>query len=171
MNLSNYSGYIEEYGKDVYSFCIYLTRNKDEADDLYQQTFLTAIEKNELDDSLNPKAYFISIAANTWKNHVRKMMWRRKKAEIVSIDEEVTELADEHGSAEENAVKNAEMAALRKYVLKLPEKLRTVILMFFMEDMSIKEISSALKIPEGTVKSRLNKAKTKLKEWMADYEG
>ena len=78
---------------------------------------------------------------------------------------------DEHGSAEDLAVKKAEITALRKYVMKLPDKLRIVILMFYMEDLPVTTIAQALKIPEGTVKSRLNKARKKLKEWMADYEG
>ena len=173
MNSSNFSGYIEEYGKDVYSFCIYLTRNKDDADDLYQQTFLIAIEKDEINENDNPKSYLIAIAANTWKNRMRKELWRKKKADIVYLDDEneATEAVDEHGSAEDLAVKRAEITALRKYVMKLPDKLRIVILMFYMEDLPVTTIAQALKIPEGTVKSRLNKARKKLKDWMADYEG
>jgi len=172
MNSSNFAGYIEEYGKAVYSFCMYLTKNKDDADDLYQQTFLVAIEKNEINEDSNPKSYLITIAANIWKNRLRKELWRKKKVDIVYFDDENhTEPADEHGSAEDSAVKNSEIAALRKCVLKLPDKLRPVVLMYYMEDMKISDIAKALKIPEGTVKSRLNKAKKHLKEWMADYEG
>lgn len=172
MNTSDFSGYIEEYGKAVYSFCIYLTRNREDADDLYQQTFLTAIEKNEIDEDNNPRSYLISIAANIWKNRQRKEMWRRQKAEIVYFDDEDNndEPVDGRGSAEDLAVKSEEISALRRYVLKLPYKLKVVVLMFYMEDMSMAEIAGALKIPVGTVKSRLNKAKKQLKEWMADYE-
>ena len=172
MNSSNFSGYIEEYGKAVYSFCMYLTKNKDDADDLYQQTFLIAIEKDDIDESNNPKSYLITIAANTWKNRIRKELWRKKKVDIISFDDEDSpEPVDDHGSAEDSVVKNAEITALRKCVLKLPDKLRPVVLMFYMEDMQISDIAKAMKIPEGTVKSRLDKAKKRLKEWMADYEG
>ena len=62
--MNNIEYYISEYGKDIFSFCVYLTRNKDEAEDLYQQTFLVAIEKNDIDDGNNPKSYFIKIEAN-----------------------------------------------------------------------------------------------------------
>ena len=53
---------------------------------------------------------------------------------------------------------------LNKLVKKLPDKYRDVILMFYMEEMNEAEISKALSIPKGTVKSRLNKARALLKE-------
>ena len=66
---------IEEYGKDIYSFCVYLTGNKHEADDLYQQIFLIAIEKNDIRIDNNPKSYLLSIAVNVWNNKKRKVLW------------------------------------------------------------------------------------------------
>lgn len=171
MNSSSISGYIEKYGKDVYSFCIYLTRNRDDADDLYQQTFLTAISKDEINADDNPKSYLISVAANIWRNDRRKKLWRDNKANIVYFNEGEAELAvDTRNTAEEDFIKQDELKALRLNVEKLPDKLRVVILMFYMEDMPINKIAKVLKIPEGTVKSRLNKAKTLLKGWMAEYE-
>ena len=64
MNQNLIKKYIVDYGKDIYSFCVYLTGSRDKADDLYQQTFLTAIEKGNLDDTQNPKAYLIAITVN-----------------------------------------------------------------------------------------------------------
>lgn len=56
------------YGKDVYGFCLRLARNKDNADDLYQETFLKAIElSNRIDKSKNPKGFLVSIAVGLWK--------------------------------------------------------------------------------------------------------
>ena len=49
MDKSTFSEIITEYGKVIYSYCLYLTRNKEDADDLYQQAFLIAIEKGDLD--------------------------------------------------------------------------------------------------------------------------
>ena len=58
---------------------------------------------------------------------------------------------------------------LRKAVAELPDKFRVVILMYYMEEMSITDIANALRIPAGTVKSRMNKARKILKEKM-DYD-
>ncbi|MBP3233552.1 MAG: RNA polymerase sigma factor [Eubacterium sp.] len=162
--------YIEEYGKDIYSFCMYLTKNRFDADDLYQQTFLVAYEKGSIDSDKNPKSYLITIAVNIWNNQIRKTMWRRKKADIIQYDEDALErIEDKDGSIEEELIDKEEKNRIRKIVDTLPDNMRIVILMFYMEDMSIEDIAAALKIPAGTVKSRLFKAKKILKEKMA-YE-
>ena len=65
-----------------------MTRNKESAEDLYQQTFLVAWEKGELDENRNPKSYLISIAVNLWNNQKRKYLWRKKKANIIYFQDE-----------------------------------------------------------------------------------
>ena len=82
---------INKYGKDIYSFCVYLTGNKHEADDLYQQIFLIAIEKNDIQIDNNPKSYLLAIAVNVWNNKKRKFLWRRNKAEIVHYEKDTME--------------------------------------------------------------------------------
>lgn len=164
--------YIVDYGKDIYSFCVYLTGSRDKADDLYQQTFLTAIEKGNLDDSQNPKSYLIAIAVNLWKNQKKKYAVRNKKANIIYLEADNPEqLADRSESVEEQLIREEEKRLVRKLVDSLPDKLRIVILMFYMEDMSLLEISKVLHIPLGTVKSRIHQAKSRLKERMSKYEG
>ena len=172
MNLNMIETYIKDFGKDVYSFCVYLTRNQESADDLYQQTFLIAMDKNELDVNHNPKSYLISIAANVWNNQKRKYLWRKKKADVIHFpDENMQQIADETESVEECVIKNDEIEEVRKQIKNLPEKMKVVILMYYMEGMTINEIAKALKISSGTVKSRLHQAKNKLKEGMMNYEG
>ena len=172
MNSNMLETYIREYGKDVYSFCLYMTRNRDQADDLYQQTFLVAFEKDDIDDAGNPKSYLIFIAANLWNNQKRKYLWRKKKANVIYLqDEDLTQLVDGAATVEEEVVRQDEMELVRSLVAKLPEKMRIVILMYYMEDMSVEEIATALRIPSGTVKSRMHQAKNRLKEGMSQYEG
>lgn len=171
MNPDFIEKYIEEYGRDVYSFCVYITRNTKDADDLYQQTFLVAIDKGELDDNKNPKSYLISVAANIWNNHKRKYMWRKKKANIVYLEnDDVEQLAENEETIEEKLIRRDEEELVRALVNRLPDKLRIVIIMYYMEDMAVDEIARALAIPSGTVKSRLHQAKNKLKERLMNYE-
>jgi len=163
---------ITDYGKDVYSFCLYMTRNKESAEDLYQQTFLVAWEKGELDENRNPKSYLISVAVNLWNNQKRKYLWRKKKANIIYFqDEDLTQLISDTETVEETIVKQDEMELVRSLVNQLPDKMRIVILMYYMEEMSVDEIAKALHIPTGTVKSRMHQAKSRLKEGMVQYEG
>ncbi len=165
--MNDMEGYLSAYGKEVYSFCVYLTRNKEDADDLYQQTFLVAIEKNEIDEGKNPKSYLISIAANIWSNHKRKYLWRKKKVNFIYLQsEDMENIADQDEAICEQLIKQEEIESIRKCVYQLPDKMRVVILMRYMENMSIEEIANELKIPYGTVQSRIHKAKLKLKERM-----
>lgn len=156
---------INEYGKDIYSFCVYLSGSRQEADDLYQQTFLIAIEKNDIDETINPKSYLLAIAANVWNNKKRKNLWRRNKAEIIHYEKESLEqIAGEKDSPENEFIKREELIRVRKLVDELPDKMKMVILLYYMEDMSLEDISKTLGIPIGTVKSRLHQSKKKLKE-------
>lgn len=161
--------YVEEYGKDLYAFCLYTTCNKDHAQELFQETFLVALGKREMEQDANPKSYLITIALNLWKNRLRKAARRKRLADVSFVEEwELDQVADERDSIEAMVEKRQEAEKLRKCVLELPEKLRVVILMCYMEEMSIREIAGILHIPEGTVNSRLNKARKVLKEKMDD---
>jgi RNA polymerase sigma-70 factor (ECF subfamily) len=156
---------ISEYGRQIYSFCVYITGDRDAADDLYQQTFLVAIEKDEIDADRNPKSYLLSVALNLWNNQKRKYVWRRRKAAVVYYDDsDLEQLQDGTPSVEESVEHREEIERIRQTVQTLPDKLRIVILMHFMEELSVEEIAGILGIPAGTVKSRIHKAKRVLKE-------
>ena len=67
-------------------------------------------------------------------------------------------------SPEEQIISGEETRQIRKAVGRLPEKYRLPVLLFYMEDLKLSEISGVLKVPEGTVKSRLFKAKKLLRK-------
>lgn len=161
-------GLIREYGRDIYSFCVYLTGSRDLADDLYQQTFLIALEKNEIDFSANPKSYLLSVAVNVRNNQRRKLLWRRSKFEMVPVDTELGISSSD--DTEEEVIRKERELQVRKAVAELPEKMRQVVVLFYTEEMSITQIAEILKVSEGTVKSRLHNARKTLKERLARYE-
>ena len=160
---------IRDYGKDIYSFCMYLTGNRDLADELYQQAFLVALEKADIDMSNNPKSYLLSIAVNVRNNQRRKLLWRREKYDADALDILDT-IADQSPSAEENLIIRERNREIRRAVSELPEKMRQVVILFYTEELQISEIASILNISEGTVKSRLHYAKKTLKGRLKNYE-
>lgn len=153
--------YIREYGRDIYSFCVFLTKNRQEADDLYQDAFLCAIEKGKPDYDDNPKAYIISIVINIWKNRKRKYLWRKKIADISYFDDinNYEQIPDNRMQTDNQAISNVEIEEVRALVANLPDKMRVVVLMYYMEEMNISEIAGILGISSGTVKSRLYHAR------------
>ena len=79
---------IDEFGTDIYRFCMKLCIDKGNAEDLYQQTFLKALESEmELDWEQNPKALFFSIAYKLWKSEQRKNARRFNIAPCFNLDE------------------------------------------------------------------------------------
>ena len=79
---------IDLYGKDIFSFCRYATGSLQEGEELYQDTFLKAVELlDRMDISQNPKSFLLSIAIRLWKNRRRKYAWRRRIAGMESLEE------------------------------------------------------------------------------------
>ena len=156
---------VHTYGKDIYSFCRYLTCSKQEADDLYQDTFLTAIEQMErIDYMSNPKSYFLSIALRIWKNKKRKYAWRKRISEMrLFVDEKNDALIqEENESPETRLLQKEENESVRLAVNRLSDKHKLVVLLFYMEDLSTSQIAEILNIPQGTVLSRLHQARKRL---------
>ncbi|WP_304943677.1 RNA polymerase sigma factor [Vallitalea guaymasensis] len=83
MDIAYLSDLVELQGKAIYGFCYNLTNKKNDADDLYQETFLKAMELcHKIDRNNNPKGFLISIAIGIWKNNCRKYAWRQRIAPI-----------------------------------------------------------------------------------------
>lgn len=172
---------IAEYGADIYSFCCSLTGSRQEADDLYQDIFLKAVEKkNILDTSGNPKSYLLSVAVRVWKNQRRKAAWRSRieyeeqggNRKTAGTDEPKRNRQNlyEH-SPEYHMVRREVQQEVRKAVEKLPDKMKVTVLLYYMEERSVEQIADILQIPRGTVKSRLHQARKRLEkelEYMLD---
>ena len=158
---------IKEYGRDIYSFCRHLTRSQQEADDLYQDTFLKAMELQEkLIWQDNPKSYLLSVTVRLWKNRRRKAAWRKRIAPVVSLTEKqvLEPVCEIESSPEEVYLAEEEKRLVQGAVDKLPEKLKICILLFYMEQLSVAQIAKVLHLPEGTVKSRLYQARKLLEK-------
>lgn len=161
---------IKMHGNAIYQFCYHLTGCQDDADDLYQDTLCKAYEirkriKNPEDASSLEKErnYCMGIAIRLYKNIYRKKIKRITE----SMDNEQIDyhakLASDF-STEKLVEKGQMQLQVRKSIQSLPLKQRNVIYLFYYADLSVKDISTLLHIPEGTVKSRLNTAKNVLKK-------
>ena len=169
MDVAELSHLIESYGKDVYGFCFKLTRNKHQADDLYQETFLRTTELcHKIGNAQNPKGFIIAIAAKTWKNQLRKYSWRYRIAKMISFKDDLhnePQLIDTN-TPEDSTLKNELYTIIDTASASLNNKLKIPLYMYYTAELSVDEIALALKIPTGTVKSRLYKARKIIKEYM-----
>lgn len=170
MNQRELESYIQQYGKDLYSFCRSITHNMQDADDLYQDTFVKAFElQDDVVIEKNPKSFLMSVAVNQYRNYKRKLSVRQRIIGIGTVwDEEITEVPSKEQLTEEMILAKEECQMVRQAVEMLSDKYKIPILLFYMEDLSIADISKILKLSEGTVKSRIHRAKIILKQKLED---
>lgn len=165
---------ISLYGKDIYSFCCYLAKNKTEADDLYQDVFLKAMEqKDKISNEKNPKSYLLSIAVKLWKNYCRKQSWRGIIAPMDSMDQDdAIDISSESPGPEEQMIQDEQSRLVLMSLNHLSDAYRIPVILYYLNGLSLKEIAQCLNLPLGTVKSRIFKAKRLLKEELeaAGYE-
>lgn len=164
MTIGELENLIQAYGKDIYSFCLHLTENRQEAEDLYQDTFLTAVERvHRIDAGHNPKSYLLSIAIHLWKNKKRKFARRQQIAPITDDPTVFPETASPDASPEEQSITREEREAVLQAVQKLPDKYRIPVILLYGQQLSLKEIATLLSLPASTVKSRLHQARQLLR--------
>lgn len=170
MNKQLLEHYIEAYGTDIYSFCIRLTQNRELAEELYQDTFLAMCEKEDWKEEGNVKSYLLGITIKLWRNRKRKFAWRKRiAAEIPVSKEQGLEAFSADENLEQHMVSKEEQEAVWKAVYKLPEQLRIVILLYYMEDFKVAEIAEKLSLSISNVKSKLMRARRYLKQELEDF--
>lgn len=170
MNKQLLEHYIEAYGTDIYSFCIRLTQNRELEEELYQDTFLAMCEKEDWKEEGNVKSYLLGITIKLWQNRKRKFAWRKRiAAEIPLSKEQGLEAFSADENLEQHMVSKEEQEAVWKAVYKLPEQLRIVILLYYMEDFKVADIAEKLSLSISNVKSKLMRARRYLKQELEDF--
>lgn len=171
----------KEYGQEIYGFCYRLTQNQSDAEDLFQDTFLKALQlkhrlelyaqessqEKQQDAMRKNRNFLMGIAANLWKNTFRK---KKKYKHTIALDiteDNEFELSSTY-NLESDVEKQELLTTLNHYVNQLPEKIRIVTCMYYTAEMKTQEIATALKLPKGTVTSRLNLARRRLRKKMKE---
>ena len=159
--------YTQAY-KAVYWTALNLLKDEDEAEDVVQDTFISAYEHYDtLQDKTKAVAWVKKIAANKCLN-----ILTRKKT--VNADDEFFEDVEAIGDdfLPESMIESAEKRKIIMDIIhnSLSEETAMTIILFYFNEMSVKEIAERLNIPQGTVLSRMNYAKKKIKKEVEKYE-
>ena len=153
---------------EVWFTCISLLKDEENAKDIMQETYITAFLKlDTLKDEEKFCGWLTAIATNKSKNKLKGKVEYQIDDEILIAETETDELM-----LPEEYINKAEK---RKVLLQIIEDTLSfnqyqVVLMFYFNELSIAEIAQALEISEGTVKSRLNSSRAKMKTAIEDYE-
>lgn len=156
---------IDEFGTEIYRFCMKLCMNKANTEDLYQQTFLKALESDmNLDWEQNPKALFFSLAHNLWKSDQRKKARRAAIAPCDNLDDESENLLYSDENVEEKVFRKELISQTNKIIESLPEKIRIPLTLYYLFELPVEQIAQTVKKPPGTIKSRLFKGRSLIKK-------
>lgn len=162
------------YGADILRFCRITTGSRDEGDELYQDTMLTLLEKQQLlDADQNIRAYAITVALRLWKNQTRKWLRRLRLVPQESLEDLAEQGIQPSGSTtspEDALLQKQQEQALRQLVAALPEKYRLPIQLYYSADLSVSAIAEVLNLPENTVKSRLRRGRETLRRQLEETE-
>lgn len=143
--------------------CVSLCRNISDAEDLYQDTWLKVIRKYQKYDEHRPfDKWLFTICVNTFKDH-QKSFWIKKQLHFFSNEEKELFLSSIPGISDVED-KSEDYITLLNCLSELPPKYKMIISLVYFRNYTEKDVADILKIPIGTVKSRLHKAKKILKE-------
>ena len=176
----------DELKDKAFSLVMKILKNREESEDALQEAFMKlyrAIIGNQFEERSKLSTYFYSIVYNTAIDNYKKL--RSQRFSIVSIDvddsnfEEGDDLLkkyyetdiekntyeERHEISTDKKLSTDEIKQIiQKYISNIPVQYSVILTMFYINDLSHEEISDILKLPIGTVKNRIFRAKAKLKE-------
>lgn len=150
-----------QYGDDVWRYAYALTKNHEQSKDIAQEVFIKVHYKmSTFRGQSSFKTWLFSITRNIAINEMKSSYFRRILLfENVKYNQTVQ-------SAEVVFIGNQAAADIREIIMGLSRKLREVLILNLEHELTIQEMATLLNIPEGTVKSRLNRARKEVeKKW------
>ena len=152
----------------LYNFAVYLTRNPPEADDLVQETYLRAFRfADRFTPGTHLRAWLFQILRNTFLTFYRV---RERESAIADDGVPDWDVPMFHDAPENSSSVMEAHTDLERALRRLPEEFRTVLLLAEVEGMPLEEVARVMECPVGTVKSRIFRAKERLRALLRDYK-
>ncbi len=148
---------IIEHGDYILRLCYFYTKDRQIAEDILQEVFISVYQNySRFNHDASEKTWITKIAINKCKSYLRTVWFKR----VLPISEIGTGVDED---VEERFFKNERERELIRRITQLQIKYREVILLYYYNELTIKEISTMLGINESTVKTRLKRGREKLK--------
>ncbi len=153
---------VRQHWRKVFNIAYKFTGKHDEAEDLTQDVFLKIFKSlNTFDRRANFQTWLVSVSRNLCIDHYRSV---RKERETIDRDVDAGELTPASTTKSPFAAleQRDRVELLKKALGQLPPTLRSAVLLRDIQELSYQEIADRLHLPEGTVKSRINRGRTEL---------
>jgi RNA polymerase sigma-70 factor (ECF subfamily) len=150
---------VRQYGNDVLRTAYMYVKDIHTAEDIFQDVFIKVSQKlSTFEGNSSIKTWIIRITINTCKDYL-KSAWNRRVVPMMDYQEDAIISETDYDEVEKQDTKEL----IKKSVLSLPAKYKDVVLCVYFQEMTITEAAKTLNIAEGTAKSRLSRARQKLK--------
>ncbi|MFV0393412.1 MAG: RNA polymerase sigma factor [Coprobacillaceae bacterium] len=154
------------YRNKINYLAIEILHNEADCEEVVQNTFIKIIEKREgLQDERSFNSWVYRIAYNTSLD-----LYRKNKRRNTENPQDIEDMSDIDSDTENTIRKKVILESIQNQIDDLPNDMREICVLRFVADCSIEEISEIMKIPKGTVKSRLHRAKSKMKTGLRTKE-
>lgn len=154
------------FGEDVWNFAFFITRRADAADDVSQETFLAVYDKlYSFRGDCTIRSWLLTITRNKSYKYMNQAFIRK----VTLIDQVWRN--ESTSSAEDVMFDQMNTKYIWKCVMKLPLKFREIIILNYHYELTAREIGELLQISEGTVKSRLHRARKKMTTLLESNNG
>lgn len=164
----------EQYNRYIYYLSLKLTKNQTEAEDLMQEVWVKVVRyESYMKEVDHVKAWLTTICMNTFRDRYRKQVRRSKYVanQPEQLDISLLDLiAADVLSVEEQLEKEDVGEMIRSKVSELDSIYQKTVMYFYVHQFSLIEIAEVMKVSIGTVKSRLFRAKQRLKELIMNDE-
>lgn len=151
---------MRQYGNDVLRTAYMYVKEIHTAEDIFQDVFIKVSQKlSTFEGNSSIKTWIIRITINTCKDYL-KSAWNKRVVPMMEYQEDAIISESDYDEVEKKDTNDQ----VKKAVLSLPAKYRDVVLCVYFQEMTITEAAQTLNIAEGTAKSRLSRARLKLKE-------
>ena len=171
---SAFNELVTEYQSRVVNIAYGMLSDSDDALDAAQEVFIRVYKGiGEFQEKSSFNTWLYRITSNVCADILRK---RQKNGRVISIDqsgtddgaETVMNIRDNAPTPEERVEITEQHKAVREAMAEIKDEYREVLTLFDVQGLSYKTISEILKVPEGTVKSRLNRARVSLKKILSE---
>lgn len=147
----------DKYANMLYRIAYLHTGNAQESEDIMQDVFIKLLyNAPSFKNETHEKAWLIRVTTNKCKDYLKS-----SRHSNMSLNEEIIS---------DKCYEDDKALDIQSKIIKLNDKYKTVVYLFYYEDYSIRQIASCLRITESTVKMRLKRAREILKKELKDYE-
>lgn len=153
--------WVDRYGDSVLQLAYLYLKDRDLAEDVFQEVFLRVhTRRHTFRGESSPRTWLYRITVNLCRDKLRSWALRRL---VMAGEELIALVAPPEPDVQDQVLADADRSALLEAVMALPVEYREVVLLYYYEELETAEVAEALSLSQGTVRSRLHRARARLK--------